>query len=269
MNQAKPSPSPVALITGASSGIGEATAKVFARRGYRVALAARRKARLETLAQEIRSAGGEALVVPADVSDPQAVEAMVQTTLDAWGAVDVLVNNAGFGRLRWLENLRPVEDIEAQVRVNVLGAMWAARAVLPHMISRRRGVILNVSSVAGWLAAPGYSIYAATKFALRGFTEALRREVSVFDVHVLGFYPGPVKTEFSQHIGSKRTATLPDWMVLTSEQTAEIIYRMVTRRKRSVVVPWWFAPILWFNSHFPALSDWIQSRFYTRRLRLR
>ncbi len=260
---------PVALITGASSGIGEAAAKVFARRGYRVTLAARRRERLEALAEEIRLAGGEALVVPTDVSDHQAVERMVQSTLDAWGQIDVLVNNAGFGRLRWLENLRPVEDIEAQVRVNVLGVMWAARAVLPHMTERRSGVILNVSSVAGWVAAPGYSVYAATKFALRGFTEALRREVAVFNVHVLGFYPGPVATEFGQHIGTKRKTAAPAWMTLTSERTAEIIYRMVARRRRSVIVPWWFHPVLWFNSHLPALSDWIQTRFYTRPLRLR
>ncbi len=267
MNQ--PTDKPTAIITGASSGIGEAAARVFARRGYRVALAARRRERLEALADEIRAAGGEALVVPTDVSDAQAVETMVQTTLDAWGRIDVLVNNAGFGRLRWLENLHPLDDIEAQVRVNVLGVMWAARAVLPHMIEQRRGHIVNVSSVAGWLAAPGYTIYSATKFAVRGFTEALRREVSVFGVHVSGFYPGPVATEFGEHIGSKRKAKMPDWMVLTSEQTAEMIYRMVTRPRRSLTVPWWFLPILWFNSHFPALSDWVQTRFYTRRLRLR
>jgi len=262
-----PSP-PVVLITGASSGIGEAAAKVFARRGYRVALAARRVERLDALAQYIRSQGGTALSVPADVSDSQAVERMVQSTLDAWGQVDVLVNNAGFGRLRWLENLHPVDDIEAQVRVNVLGVMWAARAVLPHMIARRSGHIVNVSSVAGWVAAPGYSIYAATKFAVRGFTEALRREVRPFGVYVSGLYPGPVSTEFGQHIGVKRKTSTPKWMTLSAEQTAEVLYGLVARPRLGRIIPWWFLPVLWFNSHFPALADWLIDRQFTRPRRL-
>ncbi len=257
--------SPVTLITGASSGIGAAAAKEFARHGYRVALAARRRERLEALAEEIRTAGGEALVVPTDVSDPEAVENMAQTTLEAWERIDVLVNNAGFGRLRRLENLHPREDIEAQVRVNVLGVMWAARAVLPHMKARGSGHIVNVSSVAGWVAIPGYSIYAATKFAVRGFTEALRREARPYGVYVSGLYPGPVATEFGQHIGVKRQTSAPAWMTLTSENTARVLYGLVARPRLGRIIPWWFGPVLWLNSHLPALTDWLVTRQFRRR----
>ncbi|RMF44205.1 MAG: SDR family oxidoreductase [Anaerolineae bacterium] len=262
MNQTS---SPVALITGASSGIGEAAAKEFARHGYRVALAARRQTRLQALAEEIRTFGSEALVVPADVSDPESVERMVQTTLDAWGQIDVLVNNAGFGRLRRLENLHPVDDIEAQVRVNVLGVMWASRAVLPHMKTRGSGHIINVSSVAGWVAMPGYSIYAATKFAVRGFTEALRREALPYGVRVSGLYPGPVATEFSQHIGVKRKTSTPAWMTLTSEYTARVLYGLVAHPRLGRIIPWWFTPVLWLNSHLPSLADWLITRQFRRR----
>ncbi len=260
---------PVCLITGASSGIGEAAAELFARRGYRVALAARRVDRLEALAERIGPA--QALVVPTDVSDSQAVEAMVQQVLETWGRVDVLVNNVGFGRLRRLENLDPLRDIEAQVRINLLGAMWAARAVLPHMYQRGSGSIVNVSSVAGWVALPGYSVYAATKYALRGFTEALRREAAPRGVRVSAVYPGPVATEFSQHIGTSGSGSvpIPSWIILSAEQSAEAIYRLATGRKRGKIIPAWFTVLVWLNSHFPALLDWQPRRSAARRRRHR
>ena len=191
----------VILITGASSGIGAATARLFGREGYRVVLAARRRERLEALAEEIQRGGGQAFPIQTDLSQLDSIQNMVQTTLDHWGQIDILLNNAGFGRLDWFENLDPIRGIEAQINVNVLGLIHTTRFVIPHMIERSSGHIINMASMAGLVATPTYSLYAACKFAVRGFTDALRREVGVWNIHVSAIYPGGVETEFKSHAG--------------------------------------------------------------------
>src|SRR5271157_4525993 len=144
----------VVLITGASSGFGEDTARLFAKEGCKVVLAARRLDRLQKLAEEIQTAGGEALAVPVDVTQRDEIEVMVQSALDVYGQIDIPFNNAGFGRLDWLEDLNTERDIETQVDVNLLGVIQVTRAVLPYMLKQRFGHIINMSSVAGWIATP-------------------------------------------------------------------------------------------------------------------
>jgi len=189
----------VVLITGASSGFGMDAARLFAYEGCSVVLAARRIDRLQELAASIQAQGGEAFAVPVDVADREEIEIMVDTVLDIYGRVDILFNNAGFGRLAWLENMSAERDIEMQIAVNLLGVIQVSHAVLPGMLKRRSGHIINMSSVAGWIAPPTYAIYSASKYGVRGFTDALRREVQPFGVHVSGIYPGPAQTEFGQH----------------------------------------------------------------------
>ncbi|MEW6717907.1 MAG: SDR family NAD(P)-dependent oxidoreductase [Chloroflexota bacterium] len=257
----------VIIVTGASSGIGAATAKLFAKESYRVALAARRLERLQVLEQEIRRAGGEALSVKTDVTRLEDIENLVEQTLSAWGQIDILFNNAGFGRLKWLEDLDPLQDIEAQVSVNLLGVMLSTRAVLPHMIERQRGHIINMVSVAGLVAMPTYSVYAATKFGVRGFTEALRREVRGSGVLVSGIYPAGVTTEFETHTGADRRTriTTPAWLLLSSDQVAEEVLRVVRKPRRRVVIPRLLGLGAWLlDIHFPSLSDWFTERFFTR-----
>src|SRR5512143_1625180 len=192
----------VVIITGASSGIGAAAASLLAREGCRVVLAARRIERLEEVAGSIRQSGGQALPVALDVGQPDQIDAMVKSALDSYGQVDILFNTAGFGRLDWLEALDPVKDIQAQLTVDLLGAILTARAVLPYMYARHSGHIINMASMAGWAAPPLYTIYSAGKFGIRGFSEALRREAGPFGVKVSVIYPGSVKTEFGLHVGS-------------------------------------------------------------------
>jgi len=189
----------VVLVTGASSGFGMDAARLFAYEGCSVVLAARRIDRLQELAASIQAQGGEAFAVPVDVADREEIEIMVDTVLDIYGRVDILFNNAGFGRLAWLENMSAERDIEMQIAVNLLGVIQVSHAVLPGMLKRRSGHIINMSSVAGWIAPPTYAIYSASKYGVRGFTDALRREVQPFGVHVSGIYPGPAQTEFGQH----------------------------------------------------------------------
>ena len=194
----------VVLITGASSGFGKDAAHLFAGEGAKVVLVARRLSRLQLLTNEIQKVGGEAIAIPADISRWVEIDLMVRTIIEIYGRVDILYNNAGFGGLDWLERLEPERDIESQINVNLTGMILVTRAVLPHMLARRTGHIINMSSIAGWVAAPSYTVYAATKFGVRGFTTALRREVAPFGIQVSGIYPGPSRTEFAWGGGTQR-----------------------------------------------------------------
>lgn len=257
---------PVILVTGASSGIGAATARLFAKRGYRVVLAARRFERLQNLADEIAAGGGSALPFAIDLCHQEEIEALVEATLERYGQIDVLFNNAGFGRLNWLENLEAQEDITAQVQVNLLGVMWLARAVLPYMIEHRRGHIINMSSVAGWIAPPTYTVYAATKFAVRGFSEALRRDVGVYGIRVSTIYPSAVATEFGEIAGFSRTTnvTMPDWLLLSAEEVAHGVWSLAQRPRRTLVMPWLMIPAIWANTLLPGVVDWVIERLFVR-----
>lgn len=261
----------VVLISGASSGFGADAARLFAREGARVVLSARRVERLQALAEEIRAAGGQALVIPADVANLEDLEHLVQTALESWGQIDILFNNAGFGRLDFLENLDFSRDIQTQIDVNLLGVIRLTRLVLPHMLERREGHIINMSSVAGWLAAPLYSIYAASKFGVRGFTDALRREVAPLGIHVSGIYPGPAATEFGQHTGQSAAKERFRWFkpfTMTSEYVARTVVEVAKRPRRTVIIPWWFRILIALDWHFPGLVDWFIVTFFTRSAHL-
>jgi short-subunit dehydrogenase len=257
----------VAVVTGASSGIGEATARQFGQQGAKVVLAARRVDRLENLAQEIAALGNgaEALVVQADLSRLEDIKSLVEQTLEKFGRIDVLVNNAGFGRLDWLENLDPVKDIEAQFAVNVLGVVQTTRQVLPVMIAQRAGHIINVCSMAGLVATPTYTIYAASKHAVHGFSEALRREVKPWGIDVSLIYPGGVSTEFGKHAGIKRKtkATTPRFMLLTPDEVGQAVTRLVRRPRAMWIIPWLWSGSVWLNRNFNALVDYTTIKRFT------
>jgi short-subunit dehydrogenase len=256
---------PVVIITGASSGIGEATARLLGvTHGYCLVLAARRMERLQALADEIEAAGGQALPVATDVTHLDDIQHLVEVALARFGRIDVLFNNAGFGRMKWLEELEPVKDIDLQLKVNIFGVIQMTRAVLPYMIQQRSGHIINMASVAGLVATPTYTIYAASKFAVRGFTEALRREVGIWNIHVTGIFPGGVATEFIAHTGVKRKTGLstPKLLKLTAEDLAQAVYKIIQRPRRTVILPWPMKVTYWLNTLFPGLVDWsIEHRF--------
>jgi short-subunit dehydrogenase len=257
----------VVLITGASSGFGEDAARLFAREGCHVGLAARRVERLRSIAVDIRDAGGDALVIPVDVNERDEVDRMVQAVLNRYGRIDILFNNAGFGGVDWFENFKPERHIETMIRVNLVGTMLVTHAVLPDMLKRREGHIINMSSVAGLIASPLITTYAASKYGVRAFTDALRREVSPFGIHVSGIYPGPATTEFGKQLertkARERIKRSID-MHMTSNYVARRIVEVAKRPRRSLVIPWWFRVITTFDTLFPVAVDWILYFFVKR-----
>ena len=257
----------VAIVTGASSGIGEATARAFGREGAKVVLAARRVDKLQTLAQEIDSmnTGAETWVIQADLSQLDDIQAMIAQTLEKFGRIDILVNNAGFGRLDWLENLDPIKDIQAQIELNVLGVIQTTRQVLPVMMEQRAGSIINMCSMAGLVATPTYTVYAASKHAVHGFSEALRREVKPWGIDVSLIYPGGVVTEFTQHAGIRRktNAKTPKSLLLTAEQVANAVIKLVRRPRRMLIIPWLWSVTVFMNRFLPGLVDYTTIKRFT------
>jgi uncharacterized protein len=250
----------VVFITGASSGFGADAARLFAKEGCIVVLAARRLDRLTALAEQIRAEGGRAFAISLDVSEQSQIEETVLSVLDNFGQIDILFNNAGFGRLDWLETLEPARDIDTQIDVNLRGLIQTTRAALPSMLARRSGHIINNSSIAGFIAAPMYCLYAATKYGIRGFTDALRREVTPFGIHVSGLYPGPALTEFGQiaksDIAIKKSIKTPKWLYMPSIYVARRTVGLAKHPRRTLILPWWFRPIIGFDTLFPGLVDW-------------
>jgi NADP-dependent 3-hydroxy acid dehydrogenase YdfG len=225
----------VALVTGASSGIGRATARALAAAGARVGLAARRAERLEELEQEIAQEGGEAIALPTDVSDYAQAEAMARRAEETFGSVDVLVT-AGSMLPAPIAGADPA-DWRRMVDVNLLGVLYATRAVLPGMLERGEGHIVNVSSTSGRVASPLFSVYAATKFGLGAFTEVLRKEVHPRRVRVTFFEPGPTRSELGSHVDpeimeSLREASFGEVEFLGAEDVAQGILWALAQPER-------------------------------------
>jgi NADP-dependent 3-hydroxy acid dehydrogenase YdfG len=189
-----------AIVTGASSGIGEATALALAKAGADVALTARRADRLEKLAERIRrETDVQVLVLPADVTDREAVVGVAARVKEEWGRIDILVNNAGVMLLSFLEKNK-VDEWERMVDVNIKGVLFGIHAVLPIMRAQRSGHIINISSDAGHEVFPAGSVYCATKFAVRAISMGIEKELSREGIRVTNISPGAVATELVTHI---------------------------------------------------------------------
>lgn len=221
----------VALVTGASSGIGEATARALAADGAHVAIAARRTYRLAALRDELESAGAQVLTLELDVTDEAAARAAVQSAVDKFGALDIVVNNAGVMLLGPVENA-DTTDWTRMINTNVLGLMYLTHAALPHLLASQ-GTVVQISSVAGRVARSGSAVYNASKHAVNAFSEGLRQEVTSRGVRVVLIEPGMVATELREHIthaeskagANKRAETMRQ---LQSEDIAEAVRYAVT-----------------------------------------
>jgi len=210
----------VALITGASRGIGKGLARACRGAGMRVVLSARGAKELEALARELDPEGGAVLTVPGDVADRAYCERLVAEAEKSFGGIDVLINNAGLAIAGKIVETRP-EDVETMVRVNFLGAYYCTRFTLPGMILRGRGHVVLMDSVAGIKYSPGGSIYSATKFALRALGEALRNEVQAHNIKVTVIYPGVTLTTYFDPANPQAIpAPMPLESMLTPEDVA-------------------------------------------------
>lgn len=223
----------VALITGASSGIGEATAESLAALGAKVSLVARREDRLKALQEKIAGTGGEALVVKADMSKQQDIIDAVAKTKDQWGRLDILVNNAGVMYLGPI-NGADTREWKSMVEVNLLGLMYCIHEALPIMIEQGSGHIVNISSVSGRVVTARSGVYNATKFGVGAFSEALRQEVYKKNIRVTIIEPGAVLTELSDHIShAESKERLKTWVAemeaLTSKDIANSIVYAVSQ----------------------------------------
>jgi NADP-dependent 3-hydroxy acid dehydrogenase YdfG len=233
----------VALVTGASSGIGEATAVALAGEGASVAVAARRRDRLEALVERIGD-DADVLVIETDVTDEASARAMVEDTVREFGRLDTLVNNAGVMLLGPILDA-PVEEWRRMIELNVLGLLYCTHAALPHLLRaadadpRRVADVVNVSSVAGRVARQGSGVYHASKFGVVAFSESLRQEVTRRHVRVSIVEPGAVMTELASHnrpeIIEGMRATFGDTELMRSEDIAESILFTVTRPRHVAV----------------------------------
>lgn len=189
----------VIVITGASSGLGEAAARHLSAQGAAVVLGARRMDRIKSLADELNKNGGKALATTTDVTKRDHVKALVDAAIEAYGRIDVLINNAGLMPLSQLEK-RKIDEWDQMIDVNIKGVLYGIAAALPHMKRQKSGHIINVSSVAGHKIFPGSAVYSATKSAVRVISEGLRQEVKEYNLRTTIISPGAVKTELLDHI---------------------------------------------------------------------
>jgi NADP-dependent 3-hydroxy acid dehydrogenase YdfG len=234
----------VALVTGASSGIGEATARLLAAQGAAVAVVARRKDRLDALAQTIEADGGQAVAIEADVTDQEQAKAAVAQAVEGLGRLDTVINNAGVMLLGPVEDA-PTEEWDRMIDLNLKGLLYVAHAALPHLQSAAAGEprqvadLVNISSVAGRVARAGSGVYNLTKWGVGAFTESMRQEFATRHLRVSVVEPGAVDTELPTHVRPEVQESMAkrfaDVERLESEDIADAIAYIVTRPRRVAV----------------------------------
>ncbi|OUM03818.1 SDR family oxidoreductase [Variovorax sp. JS1663] len=261
--------SQVVVLTGASSGIGRATALAFAGEGADLVLAAREREALDVVAAECSEAGARVLVQPTDVTDPAAVKQLADAALERFGQIDVWINNVGIGAIGLFDQT-PIEAHRRVVEANLLGHMHGAHAVLPHFRARGCGTLINMISVGGWIPAPYAAAYSASKFGLRGFSEALRAELAGLpDVHVCEVYPTFVDTPGVTHGANYSDHRLcPPPGLVDPRRVAQVLLSLARRPRRTAYVGIGARSGIWAHAVAPNLMArgmmWLTERSLAR-----
>ncbi|HXG53548.1 MAG TPA: SDR family oxidoreductase [candidate division Zixibacteria bacterium] len=241
----------VILITGASSGIGRRLAEDLAERGAVIAGCGRSPERLASMLAAVKDRSPASAVFPCDVGRREEVERMAGEVLDRFGRIDVLVNNAGIG-MRMPFSETPLETIEEIMRTNYLGTVYCTRAVLPSMVARGRGHIVNISSVAGKIGALNMAGYCASKFAVNGLSESLCHELRPLGISVSVICPGPVRTVFNREFADVPPRS-PPALVIGVEAVSRAVIAALETRKPELVLPRWLAVACWLKRIAPNL----------------
>ncbi len=258
----------VVVVTGASSGMGAAIAKAMAKAGGRVALLARSKDDLDKVAAEIASTGSQARVYPVDLADAGAVAAVAKRITQEMGAPDIIINNAGRGRWLFVDETSPNEAVQ-MMAVPYFAAFNVTHAFLPAMLKRNSGHIVNVSSVGSRFVWPGATAYLAARWAVRGFTEALRADLDgTTGIGVTLYESGVVRSPYWEHNpGSRERVPKMGNLVpeLTPEQVGDAIVKGVEHNKRLVVIPFMMKMTYWQHAVFPRVVQWLMTKTGYRR----
>jgi short-subunit dehydrogenase len=241
----------VVVITGASNGIGKQLAVDFAARGAIVVGCGRSIPRLKQTLKEVRQTSPSSTMIGCDVSDSEQVHGMVGKILADFGRVDILINNAGIG-MRQTFAETPLPTIEAIMRTNYLGAVYCTHQILPSMIARGTGHIVNLSSGAGKIGTLNMAAYCASKFAINGWSESLYHEVKPLGINVSVICPGPVGTEFNRDFRDSEPKS-PPALIVTAEEVSRAVIRAIERNKFEVVMPRWLAVMCWVKRYAPNL----------------
>lgn len=255
----------VVVITGASRGIGKETALAFARKKATVVLASRDEKKMREVAGEIQKLGSQSLAIPTDVSVESSCRNLIERTMAAYGRIDVLVNNAGYGHYASVERLN-MDDLEAIFRTNLFGSLWCIQAVLPHMKARRTGHIVNVSTVIAERSVPYMSAYCMTKFAMNAMDESLRLEVRKHGIDVSLVCPGLTKTDFQTNAGKVDfKAPVDNAKGMSPQKVGQKILEAVETRRRRVYLTTPGKLIVLLQRIWPGLVDEILFMIYSRR----
>ena len=258
----------VVVITGASSGIGEAAAEEFAKRGANLALVARRKEKLVQVEKNLSKYQVKVSTHVCDVSDKEQVKRMSQEVLDVFSKIDILVNNAGFVIYGRIEELS-IEDIESQMKTNYFGTIYCTKSFLPHLLKQNSGHIVNVASVGASFGVPGIASYAATKFAMLGFSEGLHHELHETNVGLTVVSPIMVRTSLFDHPSFKNFSKHATGVSLSSETVAKAIVKAANSPRLEIVVPSVVRIGIWFKQTFPFFVNPIIGSVFRKQLKKR
>jgi NADP-dependent 3-hydroxy acid dehydrogenase YdfG len=257
----------VVIVTGASSGIGESTAREFAQAGAITVLAARRAERLERLQEEIEQMGGRALAVPTDITDNDQITNLVRTTLSTFGRIDVLANIAGWAFYDWYEELS-ADELRRVYETNVIGLAELIRQVIPTMKEQRSGFILNMSSYVSRISVPPLTVYASSKYAIEGLTDGLRRSLLPWGITVIRIHPSSVTgTEFNQKVyrsGGVEYKPVPIGRI-SRERLARHIVGLIEKPRRALFISRLYEPPVLLNRLFPEIVDWVSETWVRRK----
>ena len=255
----------VVVITGASSGIGEAAAEQFAKKGANIVLVARRKDKLEEVERKLSKYSTKILVQVCDVSDKEQVKLMSEKVIETFSKIDVLVNNAGFVIYGKVEELS-IEDIESQMKTNYFGTINCTKYFLPHFLKQNSGHMVNVASVGRSFGVPGIASYCATKYAMLGFSEGLHHELHGTNVGVTVVSPIMVRTNLFDHPSFKNFTKYATGISLSADTVAKAIIKASNSSRLEIVVPSFVRIGIWFKQTFPFLINPIIGNAFRKQL---